>query len=264
MASAADKKSTKPVIAYKAFGKDFSCRGFKFEVGKTYKHGGSVVICESGFHACANPLDVWNYYDLIDTRYGEVELAGEHKTHDEDSKIVAAEITIKTEITLPDFIRKGVAKFIELVAAGAKKKETAASGYSAQLAASGDSAQLAASGYSAQLAASGDSARLAASGDSARLAASGHSAKLAASGDYAQLAASGHSAKLAVTGKNGVIASASINGVAKGAAGAWISLAEFNKKNECIGFAVGCVGQDGIEPDTRYRAEGGKLVKVKE
>src|SRR3990167_3784023 len=209
MASAADKKSTKPVIAYKAFGKDFSCRGFKFEVGKTYKHGGSVVICESGFHACANPLDVWNYYDLIDTRYGEVELAGEHKTHDEDSKIVAAEITIKAEITLPDLIRKGVAKFIELVAAGAKKKETAASGYSAQLAASGysaqlaasgDSARLAASGHSAKLAASGDYAQLAASGDSAQLAASGDSAQLAASGDYAQLAASGHYAQLAASG----------------------------------------------------------------
>ena len=212
------EKAAKPVIAYKAFDKDFSCRDFKFEIGKTYKHDGPVVICESGFHACINPLDVWAYYDLINTRYSEVELAGEQKTHDEDSKIAAAEITIKAEITLPDFIRKGVEKFIELVAAGAKKKETA----------------------------------------------SGHSAKLAASGDYAQLAASGHSAKLAVTGKNGVIASASINGVAKGAAGAWISLAEFNKKNECIGFAVGCVGQDGIEPDTRYRAEGGKLVKVKE
>src|SRR3990167_1372835 len=183
MASAASKKSTKPVIAYKAFDKDFSCRGFKFKVGETYKHTGPVVICESGFHACINPLDVWNYYDLIDTRYGKVELAGEQVTHDEDSKIAAAEITIRAEITLPDFIRKGVTKFIELVAAGAKKKETAASGNSAQLAASGDYAQLAASGDSAQLAASGNSAQLAASGDSAQLAASGNSAQLAASGD---------------------------------------------------------------------------------
>src|SRR3990167_6121007 len=169
----ASKKPTKPITAYKAFDKDFSCKGFKFEIGKTYKHNGPIVICESGFHACTNPLDVWNYYDLIDTRYGEVELSGEQKTHAEDSKIAAAEITIKAEITLPDFIRKGVAKFIELVAAGAKKKETAASGYSAKLAASGDSAQLAASGNYAKLAASGDSAKLAASGNCAQLAASG-------------------------------------------------------------------------------------------
>src|SRR3990167_5274301 len=128
------EKAAKPVIAYKAFDNDFSCRDFKFEIGKTYKHDGPVVICESGFHACINPLDVWAYYDLINTRYSEVELAGEQKTHDEDSKIAAAEITIKAEITLPDFIRKGVEKFIELVAAGAKKKGTAASGNSAQLA----------------------------------------------------------------------------------------------------------------------------------
>ena len=163
MASAASKKSTKPVTAYKAFDKDFSCRGLKFKVGETYKHTGPVVICESGFHACINPLDVWNYYDLIDTRYGEVELAGEQVTHDEDSKIAAAEITIRAEITLPDFIRKGVTKFIELVAAGAKKKETAASGNSAQLAASGDYAKLAASGHAAQLAASGKDSVIASS-----------------------------------------------------------------------------------------------------
>ena len=324
----ATKKSTnKPVTAYKAFDKDFSCRGFKFEVGKTYKHEGDVVICRSGFHACVNPLDVWSYYDLIDTRFAEVELSGEQVTHDEDSKIAAAEITIRAEITLPEFIRNGVAKFIELVAPGAKKKEEAASGYYAQLAASGNSAQLAASGDSAQLAASGDSAKLAASGDSAKLAASGYyaklaasgyyaqlaasgyyaqlaasgdsaqlaasgdyaqlaasgyyaqlaasgnsaqlaasgdSAQLAASGDYAKLAASGNSAQLEVTGKNGVIASASINGRAKGAVGAWISLAEFNDKNECVGFAVGCIGQDGLEPDSWYRANGGKLVKVED
>ena len=234
----ATKKSTnKPVTAYKAFDKDFSCRGFKFEVGKTYKHEGDVVICRSGFHACVNPLDVWSYYDLIDTRFAEVELSGEQVTHDEDSKIAAAEITIRAEITLPEFIRNGVAKFIELVAPGAKKKEEAASGYYAQLAASGNSAQLAASGDSAQL---------------------------AASGDYAKLAASGNSAQLEVTGKNGVIASASINGRAKGAVGAWISLAEFNDKNECVGFAVGCIGQDGLEPDSWYRANGGKLVKVED
>ena len=207
----ATKKSTnKPVTAYKAFDKDFSCRGFKFEVGKTYKHEGDVVICRSGFHACVNPLDVWSYYDLIDTRFAEVELSGEQVTHDEDSKIAAAEITIRAEITLPEFIRNGVAKFIELVAPGAKKKEEAASGY------------------------------------------------------YAQLAASGNSAQLEVTGKNGVIASASINGRAKGAVGAWISLAEFNDKNECVGFAVGCIGQDGLEPDSWYRANGGKLVKVED
>ena len=38
MASKKTKKETPPekIIAFKAFDPDFSCRGFKYEVGKTY------------------------------------------------------------------------------------------------------------------------------------------------------------------------------------------------------------------------------------
>jgi len=148
------------------------------------------------------------------------------------------------------------------LAASGDYAKLAASGDYAQLAASGDYAQLAASGYCAQLAASGYCAHLAASGDYAKLAASGDCAQLAASGDYAQLAASGYCAQLAASGKDSVIASSAYNAIAKGAAGTWISLAEFNSDYKCVGFATGCIGQDGLLPDVFYRAQGGKLVQA--
>ena len=135
-----------PIRAYKAFDQNMQCRGFQFEVGKTYEHDGPVKACKSGFHACENPLDVWSYYAL-DSRYAVVEMGGDVSRHDGDSKIAAARITISAEIALPQIISDGVAYLMGLCKdAFALKPGEDASGYGSKLAASGDRSQLAASG----------------------------------------------------------------------------------------------------------------------
>jgi hypothetical protein len=265
-----------PIVAYKGFDENLQCRGFQYEVGKTYEHSGNVSICSTGFHACDNPFDVLNYYDITG-RFAKVTLGGDiSRENGGDTKIASGKITIEAEIKLPEFIKSAIAWVMrsaklddDVQVASGNSSKLAASGNSSKLAASGYSSQLAASGRSSQLAASGDSSKLAASGYSSKLAASGNSSKLAASGDYSQLAASGNYSQLAasgnysqleITGKNGVISASSPNCTAKGVIGTWISLPEFNNKYECIGFASGCVGQDGLVADTWYRARGGKLV----
>ena len=223
-----------PIRAYKAFDKNLQCRGFQFEVGQTYEHDGQVKACESGFHACENPLDVWRYYPL-DSRYAVVELGGDVSCHDGDSKIAAARIKINAEIALPQIISDGVAYLMGLCKdAFALKPGEDASGYDSRLAASGDGSQLAASGNRSQLAASGNDS------------------KLAASGNRSQLAASG---------ENCVCVAASPGAIARAGAGGAIALTYHD--GERYRIAVAYVGEGGIKPNVNYRVtDDGEFVEA--
>ena len=234
-----------PIRAYKAFDKNLQCRGFQFEVGQVYEHDGPVKACESGFHACENPLDVWSYYPL-DSRYAVVELGGDVSCHDGDSKIAAARIKISAEIALPQIISDGVAYLMGLCkdAFALKPGEDASGGYS----------QLAASGYDSKLAASGDYSQLAASGDGSQL---------ATSGDRSKIAASGNSSKLAASGENCVCIAASLGSTARAGAGGAIALTYHDGQRYRI--AVAYVGENEIEPNVDYRVtDDGEFVKAQD
>ena len=60
--------------AYKGFDKNLQCRGFQYEIGEAYREE-NADLCNSGFHACENPLDTFGYYAPGNgSRYCEVEL----------------------------------------------------------------------------------------------------------------------------------------------------------------------------------------------
>ena len=91
---------------YKGFDKDLKCRDFQYEIGKEYKEE-RAEICDTGFHACENPLDVFGYYAPADSRYCEVELDANDQKSD-DSKRVGKKISIKAEIGIAGIIKAGV------------------------------------------------------------------------------------------------------------------------------------------------------------
>ena len=95
----------KPIIAYKGMDKNMKCRGFQYEVGKTYEMDGPVEACDSGFHACERPLDVFGYYGPANSRFFEVEQSGELSKGDDDSKVASSKIKIGAEIGIPGLVK---------------------------------------------------------------------------------------------------------------------------------------------------------------
>ena len=80
--------------AYKGFNKDLTCRGFQYKEGETF-HEDKAELCDSGFHACEDPLDCFGYYAPGSSVYHEVELDEVSPERDrDDSKVVAKTIKI--------------------------------------------------------------------------------------------------------------------------------------------------------------------------
>ena len=82
---------------YKVFNHDFTCRGFQFEVGKTYKHDGDIGLCKAGFHFCRKASDCFSFYEFNpDNKVAEVEAIG--LVESDEIKSVTNEIEIIREI----------------------------------------------------------------------------------------------------------------------------------------------------------------------
>ena len=96
---------SKEVIAYKGMKYDMTCKGFQYEIGKTYKTD-KVKLCEYGFHAYLNPRDVLDYYlEEYGSRYFKVLLSGKiTKCNNLDTNVAATEITILEEINIDEVI----------------------------------------------------------------------------------------------------------------------------------------------------------------
>ena len=246
--------SEKVITSYKAFDKNMQCRNFQYEVGKEYEMDGEIKCCNRGFHACKSPMEVWDYYDILNSRYAEVEQSGKIDEEENSTKVCSSHIKIKAELKLADIIKVGV-EWLKDITSSSKVNADGA------LNDNGDrKKQIGSSGYSAQIGSSGDYAQIGSSGDYA---------KIGSSGDSAQIGSSGYSAKIGSSGENSVIMCAGKESKAKAKAGSWITLAEWkwsDEKNRNVPICVKTEYVDGnnIKADTWYQLKNGEFVEVTE
>ena len=275
----------KTIKAYKGFDKDLKCRNFQYEIGKEYEIDGDIKVCKRGFHACENPMEVFAHYDMLNSRFAEVEQSGKIDTEYNSTKVCSSKIKVKAELKLADIIKLGVEWLKEVTSPekvdnkgelndnGAYYAKIGSSGDSAQIGSSGDSAQIGSSGLSAQIGSSGLSAQIGSSGyyvqigssgDYAQIGSSGLSAQIGSSGDYAKIGSSGDSTQINSTGEYSVIMAAGYNSIAKAKKGSWITLAEWEKDNKDrkwkpVYVKTEQVDGDIIKADTWYRLVNGKF-----
>lgn len=100
-------KKEKKIKSYKGFNKDLKCRGFQYEIGKSYKTD-KAECCNAGFHACEYPLDCLYYYEPTTSRYCEVEQSGDIDKDGGDTKVSSTKIKIGAEIGLAGLIKASI------------------------------------------------------------------------------------------------------------------------------------------------------------
>ncbi|EAB5215478.1 DUF7666 domain-containing protein [Salmonella enterica] len=288
---------TKEIVTFKGFNKDLTCRDFQFAIGETFHHDGKVEACGSGFHACECPFDVFSYYPPAESRYAETISFGVIDREEEgDTKIASASITIKSELTLPQFIQRGIEwiwskidKSLEQQimtgnrsAATNTGDQSAATNTGNRSAATNTGNRSAATNTGDQSAATNTGNRSAATNTGYQSAATntgyqsaatntgyqsaatntGYQSAATNTGDQSAATNTGCQSAAEVSGSQSVAASLGIKGKSRASEGGAIVLCYRDKNGELIHIRASKVGENGIMPNTWYQLnEDGEFVE---
>ena len=223
------------VQSVKGFDLNWRCRDYQFEVGKTYTHDGEVNACESGFHACEYPLDVFGYYAPGQSRYALVQQSGALPRHGSDTKVASGKITIEAELKLPDLI----ARAIKWIFAHAKPEDTEH-----------------ATGTRGAASSTGDYGAASSTGDCGAASSTGYQGAASSTGDCGAASSTGTRGAASSTGDYGAAMAIGFDGRVMGAAGNALFLVHRDPDNGEITHAwAGVVGRDGIKPEVWYRLD---------
>ena len=256
-------EENKEIIAYKGFNQDWTCRGYQYEVGKTYVHKGDVKAYRSGFHACEYPLDVLSYYSPAVSKFAVVKMSGETSKDSDDTKIASAKITIETEINLPEMVKKAVEWIKGKVDWDAAKVSN-----------TGDWSAATNTGYRSAATNTGDwsvatntSSRSAATDTGNRSVATntGYQSVATNTGDWSVATNTGNRSVAEVSGEQSIAVALGWQSKAKASIDGAIVCVYRNDDGELIHIKASKVGENNIKADTWYTLdEFGEFIEVKD
>ncbi|WP_079792117.1 DUF7666 domain-containing protein [Salmonella enterica] len=252
---------TKEIVTFKGFNKDLTCRDFQFAIGETFHHDGKVEACGSGFHACECPFDVFSYYPPAESRYAETISFGVIDREEEgDTKIASASITIKAELTLPQFIQRG----IEWIWSKIDKslEQQIMTGDRSAATNTGDRSAATNTGNRSAATNTGDWSAATNTGDWSAATNTGNRSAATNTGNRSAATNTGDWSAAEVSGSQSVAASLGIEGKARASEGGAIVLCYRDEDGELIHIRASKVGENGIMPDIWYQLnEDGEFVE---
>ncbi|EAB9280712.1 hypothetical protein D4E82_14270 [Salmonella enterica subsp. enterica] len=243
---------TKEIVTFKGFNKDLKCRDFQFEIGKTFHHDGKVEACGSGFHACECPFDVFSYYSPADSRFAETISFGiTDREEDGDTKIASASITIKAELTLPQFIQRGIEWIWSKIDKSLEQQIMCGNRSAATN--TGDCSAATNTGDWSAATNTGDWSAATNTGYCSAATNTGNRSAATNTGDCSAATNTGYCSAAEVSGSQSVAAAFGIEGKARASEGGAIVLCYRDEDGELIHIRASKVGENGIMPNTWYQ-----------
>ncbi|EBG4905299.1 hypothetical protein FI028_19605 [Salmonella enterica] len=243
---------TKEIVTFKGFNKDLTCRDFQFAIGETFHHDGKVEACGSGFHACECPFDVFSYYPPAESRYAETISFGVIDREEEgDTKIASASITIKSELTLPQFIQRGIEWIWSKIDKSLEQQIM-----------TGNRSAATNTGNRSAATNTGNRSAATNTGDWSAATNTGNRSAATNTGYQSAATNTGDLSAAEVSGSQSVAASLGIEGKARASEGGAIVLCYRDEDGELIHIRASKVGENGIMPDIWYQLnEDGEFVE---
>ena len=251
-------EKTNGIAAYKGFDQDLKCRDFQYEIGKTYKHKGEVSVCNSGFHACENPLAVFEHYPPT-SRFAIVKCAGKISKDINDKKIACGELTVEAEIWLPELISEAVEWIHSRV--DLENKKISNTGYRSVDGNTGDGSVASSvgnwsvagnTGNQSVASSVGNQSVAGNTGNWSLASNTGYRSVACNTGDGSVASSTGYKSAAEVSGLQSVACAFGVESKAKAAAGGAIVCVYRNDDGDLIHIRAAKVGDDGIKADTWY------------